>query len=128
MRDVSIFSMATVNLRLSLTRPVPMGILALAMRLETIYFVKQLTPVIEELSGMRKDVSDLLKRCEILGERVERLQHRTEDLISDIQPLIADFYNLCGDPDCDGSCLVCCDGEYLGEEESYEKYCKRGRR
>jgi len=120
--------MATVTLRLSMTRPIPMGILALAMRIETAYFMAQLTPLLNSLHELRTDVSELVKRCDIIGERIERTQNRLEELMMDIQPVWNDAYNLCGDSACDGECMVCRDGEYLGEEEEYEKYCKRGRR
>lgn len=120
--------MATATLRLSLTRPVPMRILALAMRIETAYWMREFTPLIGELTDLQKEVSELVKRCQILAERVERCDNRVLDILEQIRPMINDIYNLCGDPDCDGSCMVCCDGEYLGEEESYEKYCRRGKR
>jgi hypothetical protein len=120
--------MAIVTARVSMTRPIPMRILALSMRLETTYFVAELTPVLEGLTQLRKDVSDLVQRCDILDERVERTRNRILELISDIQPVWNDAYNLCGDPECDGECMVCRDGEYLGEEDYEEKYCRRGRR
>ncbi len=105
-----------------------MGIFGLAMRIETAYFVAQLTPLLNSLHELRTDVSELVKRCDIIGERIERTQNRLEELMMDIQPVWNDTYNLCGDSACDGECMVCRDGEYLGEEEEYEKYCKRGRR
>ena len=120
--------MATTTLRLSLTRPIPMNILALAMRIETAYFVAQLTPTLDSLHELRKDVSDILKRCDIITERIERTQNRLLELMSDIQPLWNDAYNLCGNATCEGDCMICRDGEYLGEQDYEEKYCKRGRR
>ena len=120
--------MATATLRLSMTQPIPLGILALAMQIETAYWMREFTPVITSLTVLQKDVSDLLKRYEIIAERIEYAQHRTDDLLSDIQPLLNDVYNICGDAECDGTCRVCCDGEYLGEEDVQEKYCRRGRR
>lgn len=120
--------MAIVTARVSLTRPIPMRILALSMRLETTYFVAEISPILASLTQLRDDVSDLMKRCTIIGERVEGLQHRVEDLLADIQPLWTDAYNLCGDPECDGDCMVCRDGEYIGEDDYEEKYCRRGRR
>ena len=105
-----------------------MNIFALAMRLETAYVVAQLTPVVDSLRDLRTDISDLTKRCDILLERLEGLQNRALDLISDIQPVWNDAYNLCGDSECHGDCMICRDGEYLGEEDYEEKYCRRGRR
>jgi hypothetical protein len=120
--------MATVTLRLSMTRPIPFGIFGLAMRIETAYIVAQLTPLLDSFRELRTEVSDLTKRCEIIGERVERAQNRVEDLMLDIQPLWNDAYNLCGDSACQGDCMICRDGEYLGEEDYEEKYCRRGKR
>lgn len=120
--------MATTTLRLSLTRPIPMRILALSMRIETIYFVAQLTPILASLKQLREDIADLTERCHIIDERIERAQNRVVELTSDIQPVWNDAYNLCGDSACDGDCMVCRDGEYLGEEDYEEKYCRRGRR
>ena len=115
-------------MRVSLARPIPMRILAMAMRLETTYFITELAPVIASLGQLRDDIAELKKRCDIIGERVERAQNRVLELVSDIQPVWNDAYNLCGDPECDGDCMVCRDGEYLGEEDYEEKYCRRGRR
>ena len=105
-----------------------MGILAMAMRIETAYVVSQLTPILSSLKQVHAEVCDLVERCEILDERVERTQNRVLELISDIQPVWTDAYNLCGDPGCDGTCMVCSDGEYLADDDPYEKYCRRGRR
>jgi hypothetical protein len=120
--------MATCVVRVSATRPIPMRIFALAMRLETVQMVAEATPLLASLTQMREDVAALLKRYTLLEERIERTQNRILELVSDIQPVWDDAYNLCGDPACSGDCMVCRDGEYLGEEDYEEKYCRRGRR
>ena len=120
--------MATTSVRLSLTRPVPFRILALSMQLETKYIHANLFPLITSIKDLRKEVSDLIERCEIIHERIQATEQKVADFKSDIQPVWNDAYNLCGDPACDGSCMVCADGEYLGEEDYEEKYCRRGRR
>jgi len=120
--------MATATAIVSMTRPIPMRILAFAMRLETTHFFIELTPVLDSISHLRDDVSGLMKRYDILSERVERTQNRILELISDIQPVWNDTYNLCGDSACEGDCMVCRDGEYIEEDEYEEKYCRRGKR
>lgn len=121
-------AMATLTVRVAVTRPIPMNIFALAMRIETAYVVAQLTPLLASLTELRKDVAALSKRCDILLDRAQQTERRAEDLVQDTLPIWTDTYNLCGDARCDGTCLVCADGEYLGEEDVDEKYCRRGRR
>ncbi len=107
---------------------IPFNILALSMRIET----EDLKPRIETLQAglsiLKDEISPLVSRMEILYERFTLLIGKVDDIRADATPIWADDYNLCGNPLCDRECRICQEGEYDGEEEYTEKYCRRGRR
>jgi hypothetical protein len=120
--------MATVDVRVKSTTPIPWTILPLVLRIET----KELCPTIEALAIQCNDllieVSPLILQLESLHGKIDRLLERILVFQQELVPIWDDTYNLCGDPTCDGTCMVCEDGEYDGEDDVAEKYCRRGRR
>jgi hypothetical protein len=79
--------------------------------------------------GLQGDLLDLLLDFEKLETNLKQLAEDLDDLKTDLTPVCDDaVYTLCGDRFCDGGCRICVQGEYAGEEEEVEKYCRRGRR
>lgn len=107
---------------------IPMCILPMVIRIEGESFITETQELIECIGKLYNDVYDLHGRVDKICESLIRLQTQVDGINSDIQPIWDDEYNLCGDPHCDGWCTVCRDGEYLGEDDYEEKYCRRGKR
>jgi hypothetical protein len=116
------------SLRLSLRCTIPIHILAMAMRIESQYFLSHVSPLVDSFEELHTEILALLDKYHNLCDQIGTAQTEVETLLSDTQPVWTDTYNLCGDATCDGMCTVCWDGEYLGEEHHVEKYCRRGRR
>ena len=104
------------------------NILALTMRIETEDLKPQLEKLIEDMIVFKDELTPLINKLERLYEKVKPLMEKAEDIKADATPIWTDDYNLCGDPECDGDCRVCQEGEYDGEEDYTEKYCRRGKR
>ena len=129
-------SMSTIRFSMSIEsaylRPtqlvIPLCILPMAMRIETESFVAEMAELMSAVEALQSDVRDLAMQAEELDNTIARVQKRLDGMIAEAQPVWSDDYNLCGDPQCDGWCTVCRDGEYLGEEDYEEKYCRRGKR
>jgi hypothetical protein len=102
--------------------------LALAMRIETEDLRPQFETFMSDIETLREGLEPLLNQIEVMRDRFKLLMSQAEDLKADSMPIWTDDYNLCGDPNCEGDCRVCQEGEYDGEEEYTEKYCRRGRR
>lgn len=107
---------------------VPWTILTFVLRVES----ADLKPPLEELTRkfqtLLEELAPLITELEDLGRKIQPLLEETLTFRANLTPLWEDNYNLCGDPQCDGDCRVCQEGEYDGEEEYTEKYCRRGRR
>ena len=107
---------------------VPWEILDLAIRIEC----ETVHPLIEtltiELTTLHTDIVALNETLTDLVPKVDQLLTESLNFQNDTAPLWDDSYNLCGDPECDGDCRVCQEGEYDGEEDYTEKYCRRGKR
>ncbi len=120
--------MATSVATLPVGARVPFCILALATKIETQSFVVEATDLVAALEQLQLEFESLRKRYADIEASVAKTHKLVDRFLEDIQPVWDDTYNLCGDPECDGTCMVCADGEYLGEEEYDEKYCRRGKR
>ena len=117
-----------VSARVPLNVAVNWRILALAMRVENEELLPKLQEIIDTLSTIRSDLPELIQTAEEIHDKMRPLLEEVECLKAESLPLWTDDYNLCGDPECFGDCRVCQEGEYDGEEEYTEKYCRRGRR
>lgn len=120
--------MATAVARIPQGTNVPICILGLAMRIETNAFVAEMMKIIVALERLNAQTHTLMDKYIEIEEKVTETQKSAQRLWEDIQPVWDDSYNLCGDPKCDGTCMICSDGEYLGEDDYDEKYCRRGKR
>lgn len=107
---------------------IPLCILPMVMRMETESFVADMAEIVSAIDLLYEEIQGLQARADGINDSLVRLQKRVDGLIAEAQPVWDDSYNLCGDPQCDGWCTVCRDGEYLGEEDYEEKYCRRGKR
>lgn len=107
---------------------IPIGILALAMKVETEAFVAETAELITLFGLAIEGVQEIRARLVDLETKVTKSLDFVGRLVAETEPLWDDSFNLCGDSACDGTCMVCQDGEYLGEEDVDEKYCRRGRR
>ncbi len=123
-----ILSMATAVATLPVGARVPFCILALATKIETQAFVVEATDLVAALERLREECRGLMDTYAEIEASIAKTSKAVDRFLEDIQPVWDDTYTLCGDPECDGTCLVCADGEYLGEEESDDKYCRRGKR
>lgn len=107
---------------------IPIGILAMAMRIETEAFVAETMELITLFQLAIEQVQALRNGMEELETKLNKSIDFVERLVKETEPVWDDNYNLCGDASCDGTCMVCQDGEYLGEDDVDEKYCRRGKR
>ena len=107
---------------------VPWTILSFVMRVETTELKLQLEELIRQFQKLRDELTPIVAQLETLEYKIEPLLEETLVFQANLVPLWDDTYNLCGDAQCDGSCHVCSDGEYLDEYDEGEKYCRRGRR
>lgn len=108
--------------------PIPLRILAMAMRIDREWMEQQCGDLLQEIEEVRTGIPEILQEYDRIGAKIASALKRVDALIEETTPLWDDSYNLCGDPGCDGECRICQDGEYDGEEEQTEKYCRRGRR
>ncbi len=121
--------MAVADARVPNTQAqIPISILAMALRIETAFTSPRLQALSAEFETLREDLQSIRTELRMLQTNVERCLEDVETLRQDVTPIWNDDYNLCGDPTCEGDCRVCQEGEYDGEEEYVEKYCRRGRR
>lgn len=107
---------------------IPFCILPLVMQIETQAFVAEASVLLSALESLCTETEVLITQFNLIEIMVARAQTTVDRMIADTQPVWDDSYNLCGDDTCDGSCMVCDGGEYLGEEDVDEKYCRRGKR
>ncbi len=107
---------------------IPWEILDLVIRIECETFHPLLETLGTELAVLHTDTVTLQETLTDLANKVDQLLTDSLNLQRDTVPLWDDSYNLCGDPTCDGECRVCQEGEYDGEDDYVEKYCRRGRR
>lgn len=120
--------MSLIEVRVSIRASIPWNILARVMRFESNLVCPVLTDLTTRCQDLLIEVSPLIFQLESLGRKIDGLTKRIDAFREELTPLWDDSYNLCGDSTCTGECTVCTDGEYDGDEDSPEKYCKRGRR
>ena len=109
-------------------KAIPLCILAMAMRIDREWMEEQCGNLIQEIEEARAGIPEILQEYERIEAKIAGALKRAETLVEETTPVWDDSYNLCGDPECDGDCRICQDGEYDGEEDHTEKYCRRGRR
>jgi len=110
--------MATAVATIPIGARVPVCILALATKIETQAFVVEATDLVAAFESLRLGIQALLDRYTEIEASVATTQKSVERFLEEVWD---DAYTLCGDPECDGTCLVCADGED-------ETYCRRGKR
>lgn len=120
--------MATAVATVPVGARVPFCILALAIRIETDAFILEATDLVAAIESLQLGFQSLKEKYNEIEVSIAKTHILVNRFLEDIQPVWDDAYNLCGDPACDGSCMICADGEYLGEEDHDEKYCRRGKR
>ena len=107
---------------------VPVSLLAMAFRCETDVLCPRLRALAAEAQSLRVDIGTMIVELTTLLDGILRCQADVDALQEATTPLWDDAYRLCGNPHCDGHCLVCQEEDYMGEEAHVEKYCRRGRR
>lgn len=120
--------MAFATIRVLPHMTVPWEILDLVLRIEGETFIPQVETLCANLSALQTDYLHLQTTLTDLATKVDQLLAEALDLKDETAPLWDDSYTLCGDPRCDGDCRICQEGEYDGEEDATEKYCRRGKR
>lgn len=103
-------------------------ILAMVLRVEGELIRPQLETLLTDITTLHTELQTLHETLSDLERKVDHLLVEAKGLVEETAPLWDDSYNLCGNPQCDGDCRVCQEGEYDGEEEYTEKYCRRGKR
>jgi hypothetical protein len=120
--------MAFAVVRVPLDANVTWEILDMALRIEGETFKPQAETLCADLKALREDYKQIQATLTDLATKVDQLLAEALDLKEETAPLWDDSYTLCGDPRCDGDCRICQEGEYDGEEDYTEKYCRRGKR
>lgn len=120
--------MAVATVRVPLNAVVSWEILAMVVRIECDWMRPQLETLVTDLTTLHTDYITLHETLSDLSTKVDQLLATATELVKETEPLWDDTYNLCGDPACSGDCHVCQEGEYDGEDDYVEKYCRRGKR
>lgn len=120
--------MSVAMARVPATARVPWTILTFVLRVESADLKPPLEDLRRQFEALREDLVPLIAQLEDLGRKMEPLLEETLIFQANLVPLWDDSYNLCGRASCKGNCAICLDGEYDGEEDYTEKYCRRGRR
>jgi hypothetical protein len=120
--------MAVAAARVLHDAKVPWEILEMVIRIEGETFKPQVETLCAKMKALRDDYIQIQATLTDLATKVDQLLAEALELQEETAPLWDDSYNLCGDPRCKGDCRVCQEGEYDGEEDTTEKYCRRGKR
>jgi hypothetical protein len=120
--------MAFATIRVLPHTKVPWEILDLVLRIEGETFIPQVETLCADLTALQDEYKQIHATLTDLATKVDQLLAEALDLKDETAPLWDDSYTLCGDPRCDGDCRVCQEGEEDYEDDSTEKYCRRGRR
>jgi hypothetical protein len=120
--------MAFATVRVPLEAKVSWEILEMALRIEGETIRPQLETLCTDLLALQDEYKQIQATLTDLATKVDQLLAEALELQEETAPLWDDSYNLCGDPRCKGDCRVCQEGEYDGEEDTTEKYCRRGKR
>jgi hypothetical protein len=120
--------MAVAVARIPEKARIPWTILAMVMKIESQDLTPKLEDFVENLKTFHGEIVALQETADKLLTTVESLLSEVELLKQDTAPLWDDSYNLCGNPECQGDCRICQEGEEDYEDVYEEKYCRRGRR
>jgi hypothetical protein len=120
--------MAFATVRVPLEAKVSWEILEMALRIEGETIRPQLETLCADLTALQDEYKQIQATLTDLVTKVDQLLAEALDLKDETAPLWDDSYTLCGDPRCDGDCRVCQEGEEDYEDDTTEKYCRRGRR
>lgn len=118
------FSMAVAVVRVRPNSVVSWILLHMVMRIESEELLPQLERLVSEFKTIDEETNTYVAALDSLLAEIEPV---LEDALQMESPW-EDTYTLCGDARCDGGCRVCQDGEEDYEEDTSEKYCRRGRR
>jgi hypothetical protein len=106
---------------------VPWTILTFVLKVESSDLNPQLEDLIRQFQRLKDDLVPVRDQLEELERKGVPLLEEVLTFQANIVPVWDDTYNLCGRASCAGNCAVCLDGEYLGEVDEGEKYCRRRR-
>jgi hypothetical protein len=120
--------MSFAVVRVPLDATVTWEILDIALRIEGETFIPQAETLCADLKALHEEYTHIQATLTDLATKVDQLLAEALDLKDETAPLWDDSYTLCGDPRCDGDCRVCQEGEEDYEDDTTEKYCRRGRR
>ena len=118
------FSMAVAVVRVRPNSVVSWILLHMVMRIESEELLPQLERLVSEFKTIDEETNTYVAALDSLLAEIEPV---LEDALQMESPW-DDTYTLCGDARCDGDCRVCQEGEEDYEEDTSEKYCRRGRR
>ena len=119
--------MAVSVVRVCPNRVVSWILLQMVMRIESEELVPRLQGLVSELATMCKETQDHVRALDSLLTDIGPILEDAKTLQADTAPLWDDAYTLCGNPQCDGDCRVCQEGEEDYEDVTEEKYCRRRR-
>jgi hypothetical protein len=119
--------MLVTDARVPLNAKVNWTILKMVMQMESEILRPQLTTLATELERLHAELSEMSKAIDTLVAEMDPILQDALTLKADTAPLWDDAYTLCGNPQCEGDCRICQDGEEDYEEVTEEKYCRRRR-
>lgn len=123
-----LISMAVATARVRPTATVCWSILPLVIRIEREEIVPALEAILSEQATLLQELVEVNRTAESWIPDLDRILRETKTVEQDTKPVWEDNYALCGNPNCEGDCRVCQEGEEDYEEDYTEKYCRRGRR
>lgn len=120
--------MAVATARVPVGATVPWRILYMVIRLDREEITTECCRLTEAFRSLAQEVIQVQQELDALHDSGLELLREADGLAQESRPLWDDSYNLCGDPACFGECRVCQEGEEDYEDDTTEKYCRRGRR
>lgn len=119
--------MAVAKVRVRPNGVVNWILLQMVMRVESEEIVPELQKLANSLQTLCEETQERVRALESLLTDIEPILADAKTLQADTAPLWDDAYTLCGNPQCDGDCRVCQEGEEDYEDVTEEKYCRRRR-
>ena len=102
-------------------------LLQMVMRVESEDIVPQLQDIVVKFASLCDETRERSQALDSLLTDIEPILADAKTLQADTTPLWDDTYTLCGNPQCEGDCRVCQEGEEDYEDITEEKYCRRRR-